>query len=234
MKKHVGLPLVVGALLLCCLSRVSFVAAQGFDQPFDIRERVGINGSLFSMTQQGADVYVNWVERSSELPWYRVKLARSTNGGATFGEPAVLYTSDIIAIRTPELAVADGNVYVAFVLGLSPHDLFFCRSNEKAAACRLLLFDVDTHIDNLRLAAAGNRVYLAWNGLFFGHDVHLVYSTDGGLTFSDRVTLTNDPSVRRNVSQVTARGEHVYIRWGVETQQFLAHGRVAADETEVR
>lgn len=227
MKKKICFVGLVGAFLLCSLSLVVPVFAQEFDKPFDIRERVGLRpDTLIATTFNGSHVYVSWISRNDETFRWQVNLAHSSDGGGSFDDLVILH-SEVVGMRLPELIAKGDTVYVAFVLGISPHDLFFCKLNTQGdGPCRLVVFDINYMIDNMHMAVAEDKVYIAWNGQVFGFDARLIVSTNNGATFSQPITLTDDPRVQRRVTDLIATGEDIYVKWTVAGQPFLIHGAI--------
>lgn len=234
MKKEIRFVGWVWAILLCSQSLVIAAFAQEFDKPFDVRERLGLRSdTLIATAFNGSHVYVSWISRNDETFRWQVNLAHSSDGGGSFDDPVILH-SEVVGMRLPELIAKEDTVYVAFVLGITPHDLFFCKLNLQGdGPCRLVVYDINYMIDNMRMAVAENKVYIAWNGQVFGFDVRLIVSTNNGATFSQPITLTDDPRVQRRVTDLIATGEDVYVKWTVAGQPFLLHGVIMESDLKI-
>lgn len=64
------------------------------------------------------------------------------------------------------------------------------------------------------IATSGNNVYVVWSGNDTGHfEISFRASSDNGQTFTDKINLSNTPSVDSIDPQITASGNHVYISW---------------------
>jgi hypothetical protein len=64
------------------------------------------------------------------------------------------------------------------------------------------------------IATSGNNVYVVWSGNDTGHfEISFRASSDNGQTFTDKINLSNTPSVDSIDPHITASGNHVYISW---------------------
>jgi hypothetical protein len=157
-------------------------------------------------TDRDGTVYLAWTvgeQRDADL-----RLAVSTDGGASFGEPNVLAPSDAYS-DAPKLAVdADGTLHVAYAESRGgPFDAFhirYTRSRDRGQT-----FEESRPLSRPQpprstafpmLALDGERVVVSWE-LYespreLPRGLALTYSTDGGATFAEPHTV--DASVDRD------------------------------------
>lgn len=224
-------------LLLCwCMCGLSVRGLSQeiiMDPAFDIRERIGITDPLvLQVAYMDSTVGVLWAYLDQGDHHLRIKLAVSTDGGNTFRVFTPLFDRDIGqgGIGPQGIAVTPGEVHVAYTFRVDPPPYQWLLSScrlvlGKSPDCRRLDVTSDDPFDNLRIAAFGSGVYIAWNDLSLRRDVHLMHSTDGGVSFSDPINLTNDenPGNRRSVRDLVATGNDVYLRWDLDNRPFLMH-----------
>ena len=178
----------------------------------------------------GNYVHVLWTSRKSDYSEIRVCYARSTDGGATFEPPRVLYsvttnTQDLICGPTLRmLAVDDANVYIAFGRSYPAseqrswyYNLIFLLSTDNGAVFkppRVLLAGTDAwHIQNTRISAANGKFtiaceYYANTGTYYS--VRTFNSIDGGATFKKTVAASSK-TYTLNLQDLKRVGDDVYL-----------------------
>jgi len=155
----------------------------------------------------GNYVHVLWVSRKSDWTEIRLRYTRSTNGGATFEDPRVLYsvtpnTNDLVCGPTLRLLAVDGaNVYIAFSRSYPAaggrnwyYSLNFLRSLNNGATfrpLRVLFGGADVwHIQNTRISANNGKLTIAFNyyaNWYNNFSIRVLNSVDGGATFKKAV-----------------------------------------------
>ncbi|MGI0044360.1 MAG: sialidase family protein, partial [Nitrososphaeraceae archaeon] len=82
---------------------------------------------------------------------------------------------------------------------------------------------------NQDIAAFGNNVYAVWleNEFFGPHRVMLAVSEDGGNSFRDPVTLSENASTQ-SYPKISALNGHVYVTWNIEGD--LSNGNTGTNE----
>jgi hypothetical protein len=83
------------------------------------------------------------------------------------------------------------------------------------------LFDAGA-IDQRKAApigTSGDNVYIAWWTNKTGNDeVMFKASTDGGMTFGDKLNLSNSTNSQSQDAQIAASGNNVYVSWSERNQ----------------
>lgn len=156
-------------------------------------------------------VYILWNGKRPDSPWDDIYFARSLNGGESFCETVNL--SQIIDMNeratSPQLAVGgQGYVYALWIQGLDalyppyPYDIYFVRSTDGGETFheRLNLSNNPQGWNiNPKVVAAGDNIYIVWNGLIEGtSNILFSRSTDGGETFSAPRNLSHTPGSAAN------------------------------------
>ena len=183
-----------------------------FGQTFGSNTRInpGQNTDSFSVdvAVAGANVYVVY-ENFTSARSRHIFLARSANGGSTWGAPVQVDngTGASFVAATPKVAAVSGNVYVVWRDNRSGAlDIFFDRGTPGAGTA--VTFGTDRRLDvgtmpgasasfAPAIAAEGPNVYVAWvddrSGSSF--DIWLNRSRDNGATWltADSILLDADP-----------------------------------------
>ncbi len=168
-----------------------------------------------AMATQGSDVYVLWREclpPQGDPETCDVFFRRSPDQGATFAPALELATNSFDAV----LVASGSSVHVAYI-GDGFGNVFFRQSVDHGAtfapAVNVTNSATPGPLVNVRLATAGNAVYITWQDDSVGAgDVFLARSTNGGQSFEAPVNLSADagPSVE---PQLAAVGGSVYVVW---------------------
>ena len=145
----------------------------------------------------GGTVHVAFENKGSEDETDdRLAYARSADGGATFGDAAVLSEG---AEGQPALAVNGAVVHLFGCSGSDPahSELHLYRSEDGGAtfAAPAAVTDTPGECDGPTVAAHGDLVVVAWEEAApgAGSDVHVLSSRDGGRTFTGPVNVSQSP-----------------------------------------
>ena len=230
---------LVPLLLLTGITTSGLGQAIEFAPPFEIRDRLGIPKTgayaAFAVAGISRHLYVAWGDYNREDPSIRyVKFAHSANGGASF-EAALIHSytsmpSYVHFQQSFQIATAGERAYVLFapgLPGLQPLSICFVNPGEDISCRRLL--SAPGGFPNRRIGAVDNKVYIAWNPLTSATTrFRIIYSTDGGRTFSQPIDLMSDYplSARAMLEEVTATGDYVYLRWSEGNQVLMTRGRL--------
>jgi Collagen triple helix repeat (20 copies) len=169
-----------------------------------------------AMAVSGSNVYVVWEDESSGNGDIFYK--RSTNGGATFGEPINLSVNDGES-HAPAIAVSGTNVYVVwedFTPGNS--DILYKRSTDGGISFvepTENLSNNDGSSELPAIAAIGNSVHVIWQDWIpqvTNLDIYYRRSVDGGVTFTSEVNLSDSPGASRFAS-IALSGDTVHVAW---------------------
>jgi hypothetical protein len=179
----------------------------------------------------GNYVHIVWVSRKSDWTEIRLCYARSTDGGATFELPRVLYsvtTSTLDLICGPTLrmmAVEGANVHIAFSRSFPSnaarswyYNLYYLRSTDNGATFKQpwkLVGGADIwHIQNVRIAAdSGGKVTIGYNyyaNWYNNYSIRTLNSTDGGVTFK-RTVAASSKTYSGSLQDLKRVGDDVYL-----------------------
>lgn len=204
---------VMGALLAAAVTMVGALPGSAGAQVFSPRRSLTTTAAGYQEPQVsalGSDVHVAWVDAAtgSGDVYYR----RSLDGGATFGPVRNLSEEGI----TPEEEARDvrvlahgARVYLTWVEG----GLRF-RSSEDCGVTFGPVLELTSYPEGgLRLAAAGDNVYMGWYRSLEDEvgEVFFVRSPVAGRVFADIEDVNRDREY--GGVELAARGEHVYVLW---------------------
>jgi len=209
-----------------------------FSNPINVSKNSEGFAQRPQMAVSGNDVYIAW-QKGTLHPDARVYtdiyFTVSKNGGLTFSEPVIL-TSDAAVNTIPQIALSDGNIYLAWFhrlagqYGTLNSSIFFARSTDQGVS----FGNVTKLVENPRLelgipimTVSGNNVYVVWRLLDERNNVFSVFftrSSDGGITFSEPIDLNNIP---RGIPEyeigsqpaIAASGSNVYVVWSDITSE---------------
>ena len=73
----------------------------------------------------------------------------------------------------------------------------------------------------LPMAQSGESIYLAWSGNDTGiPEIMFRVSNDNGITFGEKINLSNSPTSDSINPQITASGNNVLVAWWENNQTF--------------
>ncbi len=161
---------------------------------------------------ENGNIYVVW-ENSTED---QILFSKSTDGGNTFSHPVTINKEG--RGNEPQIAVAANHLYIIWekrynMIGFSKStDGGNTFSNETVWGN-----ESSSDITKAQLDAVGNNVYV----ILFGsdgqaHPVSFVHSTDGGVTFSHPISLSNKATAdtAQMIPQMTvAANDNIYVAW---------------------
>lgn len=159
-------------------------------------QSTGNVGSFTSLTVDGNDVYIVYVEETDLDPWsYDVEnlyMTVSENQGETWGAPVVIENSSTLAHLYPSIKAVNGIAYVSYLqmIPASDDDLRFAKSLNKGLTWQ----DMQTIVHDgsfsqgwySNIEVMGNTVYItSYDQGFIGENMGLLFvrSDDGGITF---------------------------------------------------
>ena len=183
-----------------------------------------------SVAVSGSNVYVVWSENPSGSSYPDVYIAKSTNGGSSFGSPVNLSSTAGTSggsIGTPKVIAQGSNVYVMWIdTGTTGGygEVYFRKSSDSGStfsSVKNLSNNAGTsqHPD---MVAVGSNVYIAWmdntdyvGSLGLGNsEIYFRKSIDGGATFSSTINLSNTASDSKMPHvAVSSTGSEVSVTW---------------------
>jgi hypothetical protein len=183
-----------------------------FSVPVNISNNLGDSG-ISQMAVSGNNVYVTW--ENNGLGNFEVFVAKSNDNGNTFASP-VNISNDAAPSGAPQIVSSGKNVYVSW-MDKTPgnYDIFVAKSTDAGST-----FSAPVNVSNTakdsgyqQIAMSGNNVYVVWTETILNknYDIFFAKSTDGGVTFSTPVNVSNNvgPS---GWALVTAPN-NIYVTW---------------------
>ena len=187
--------------------------SSGFSTPINISGNHG-DSILPQMAISGNDVFIVWNDNSTGK--YGILLAKSTDGGMTFGTPVDI-SRNIGSSSSPQFAVSGNDVYVAWQAKTTgKYQIIFAKSTDGGAT-----FSTPANISNNsgdssypKIIASGNNIYVTWSFTVTNKDYDVLFtkSTDGGATFSTPANISNN-SGDSGLPQMVVSGNNVYVTW---------------------
>jgi hypothetical protein len=171
-----------------------------------------------SAVDKAGNVHIVWIDQvggNVYNAFYRVRFA---NGNYSDTSRPLPTASAASGQNRPQVAVtAEGAVHMSFTNG---RDIFHGRLTANGWVTQNISRSGSTNSANASIAAFGNGVYIAWGeGIASGnHDIQFRASFDGGLTFSDRVDISNSPQFAQNPNLFFVEATNrVYMVWNDDT-----------------
>lgn len=188
------------------------------------------------------------MKEEDDLPPSEIRIAKSTDGGRTFGPGMVVDTAPCPCCRTSLAFGADGSVYLAWrkEYGGDVRDVVVARLGAGAAAfsapvrvhADAWVFPACPHAGPSLAVDARGRVHVGWytgkegrQGLWYAR------SDDAGRTFGAPVALVTGPDVPPSQVALSARGGDVLAAWDdrpAPDGRHIALARIGADGEMVR
>ncbi len=175
-------------------------------------------GSSPALSGLGSSVDAVWVRNGA------VRYARSTNGGASFGQPTALSTSSAAALW-PDVARGPGGLVV----------VAWFDQNEQNVKVRVSSDGGQSFSGADLLASAGGRPALAIGEevIYAAYSVgdnklRIKRSLNDGATWSTPVTITSDTDTLEEWS-ITAEGSHAYVGYMSATDYYDLRYRRTTD-----
>lgn len=182
---------------------------------------------------QGSTVYVTWAE--CDWPSCEILLRRSTDAGATFGEPVRVSPAGAMSFD-PRLVVRDARVFVAWT-GQSPEryeaEVYLALSVDGGTRFLAPVNVSGSAADSrdARLVPAGMGVRLVWTEGYFGErEVHTCATRGYGLALGAAENLSRTRADSGNMSLASSRcGSQVHVVWleGDETGYSVLYRRAS-------
>lgn len=158
-------------------------------------------------------VYVVWTAAGED--YNRIYLARSNGSGTAFSEPLGISTPVTGGQCNPDIAVAEGIIYVTWAEENSTHlDIYLARSTDGGRS-----FEPAKRIDDSEgssiqnfpaVAAMGSKVLIAWHDSRDDPylDIFAAWSSDSGISFGPNLKVSNSlPGVRESRPDVSISPE---------------------------
>jgi len=161
------------------------------------------------------NVYIAW--QGNIKGQFDIFLSRSSDGGITFSQPINL-SNDTGDSINPNLIVSDNNVLVIWNdNSTKKYNVIIKKSSDGGITFSQpinLSNTTNSNSINPQLAATANELYVVWQGNIKGQfDIFLSRSSDGGITFSQPINLSNTTNVNSINPQLAATANELYVVW---------------------
>lgn len=192
-----------------------------------------VYAGLSSIVADGPTVHLAWVD--SRDGGRRIAYARSTDRGATW-EPyrQMNLPTAVDTALSPRLAVDDGVAHLSWTEWGDTIRYLYGRSTDGGSTWSEPVVIAEDPVrggytvlqfQTISMSVSGSDVHFTWQGTpeTLRLETYYIRSTDGGLTWEERVQLTSyDGSVNWNAANpsVAADGDDVIIAW--DDQRFAA------------
>jgi len=182
-------------------------------------ERDSVYGQISTSNN---NVYVVWQESKpgSDLRNYEILFKHSIDNGSSFSKEINLSNNTGFS-EHPQISSAADNVYVIWADDTNGNkQVYFKTSSDNGntfgEAIKLSNNNISSSF-NQDIAAFGNNVYAVWLEKAFSepYRVMLATSEDGGISFSDSVSLSESASAQ-SYPKISAFNGHVYVAWNIE------------------
>ncbi|HEY5125564.1 MAG TPA: exo-alpha-sialidase [Ignavibacteria bacterium] len=166
-----------------------------------------------SISASGSVVHVSWhdMRDGNREIYYK----RSTDGGTSWGSDVRL-TNDTAYSYYSSIGVSGSVVHIVWSdFRDSDYEIYYKRSTDGGSS-----WGSDTRLTNAlgesgypSISVSGSFVHIVWHDLRDGNwEIYYKRSTDGGISWSPDIRLTNEPAYQWGPS-VTAYGSAVHVVW---------------------
>lgn len=189
-----------------------------FGTPINLSSTTHGQSGYAAFAQKDKNVYVVW--QTSLTGTALVYLAKSTDGGNSFGKPVVISDETKLA-AFPQMAVSDNHVYFTWLemADTNSTNVVFAKSDDGANSIDPPVF-LTNHAGNSgipKLIATGSQVYLVWeDNKKENFDIFLSKSDDYGTTFHPQVDVSST-SGQSGTPQIAISKDNVYAVWMDDT-----------------
>jgi hypothetical protein len=184
-----------------------------FSTHVDISRSIGSSSSP-QFAVSGNDVYVVWQAKTTGK--YQIILAKSTDGGATFGAPTNI--SDNSGDSSyPKISISGNNIYViwSFTVTNKDYDVLFTKSADGGST-----FSTPVNLSNNlgdsglpQMTVSENNVYVTWENNGLGNfEVFVAKSNDNGNSFASPVNISKN-AAPSGAPQIVGSGNNIYVVW---------------------
>lgn len=181
-----------------------------FSIPVNLSNNAGFSHTP-SLSISGSNVVVAWVDGRTAVNT-EIFVARSTDGGVTFGSPINLSNNTGFS-SSPAVSAYGNNIVIAWEDRTPGNtDIFYARSTDGGATFNSFvnLSNSSPPSGSPAISISGSTVLVSWSET----QVLVVRSTDGGATFSPPIALTRDlPPFGSGDPSIAISGSNVVVAW---------------------
>ena len=191
-----------------------------FSTPINLSQSTLGQSDYAAFAQKGNNVYVVW--QTSLTGTASVFLAKSSDGGTSFGKPIMISDASKLA-AFPEIAISDNHVYSTWLEKSDNNstNIVFIKSDDSASSFGTPLY-ITHNLGNSgvpKLLATGNQVYLTWEDNSKGNfEIFLCKSDDSGASFHLPVVISNT-SGQSGTPEIVVSKDDVYAVWMDDTSK---------------
>ena len=163
------------------------------------------------------NVYIVWQGNNKEGQ-FDIFLSKSSDGGITFSQPINLSNDSSDSIN-PQLATVQNNLFVIWNDNSTKnYNIMIKRSSDGGITfSQPINLSNTTKADSInpQLASTANELYVVWQGnnKEGQFDIFLSKSSDGGITFSQPINLSNTTNSNSINPQLAATANELFVVW---------------------
>ncbi|MCV0367576.1 MAG: glycoside hydrolase [Nitrosopumilus sp.] len=208
---------------LFVLANLFFATSPAFaDESIKTVSDSPINSVSPSITADGNNVFLVWVEHSSYSGSPHLFFSKSNDGGNTFSKPKEII--DLPGSSIVPKIVSDGtNLFLTWTYrfqGDQHSEIYFSKSTDggKTFSKPFSISDERLFSTGSRIAIDGKNIFIVWNSIISeknyhtNRDIFLTKSTDGGETFSKPKNLTNNEGSSSGPN-IETDGKSIFVAW---------------------
>lgn len=209
-----------------------------FSDPSNVSNNPGTLSLNPSIAALGANVHIIWRDADTNNQNSKIVYAKSNNAGVSFSNTVTLANPES---RISDIQVLEDNVYVVYsqsevVNGNLDSEIFIIKSTDGGSTFSSPInLSPATEVPdpnplqigrttNPHIDLSGDNVAITLDervaGLNPHSEVFFVYSTDGGITFTDPMSISGNLGEGSTLNDVSISGTNVYSTWNTLEQDF--------------
>lgn len=186
----------------------------GFTNPLQVSSPAD-NSTIPQLIVSGNNVYLGWVDHTAGK--FGAILAKSNDGGSSFGKEIDLGNINSGAPDNLRIAEFQGNVYSVWQSYLAnKSSIAFAKSNDNGTTFSSPMQISDPSKDSAfpQVTSYGNNVYVTWLSRTTNDVTNVLFakSSDGGNTFATPIAITTHGG-NSGIPKIYANGNNVYLIW---------------------
>ncbi len=185
-----------------------------FGEPTNISNSDGLS-SFPQIAVSGENIHIVWQDTS---PADDIFVASSSDGGSSFGEPVNVSNTTNGVSASPQVAVAEDNVFVTWHdSSTGDLEVLFAASDNGAASFGEVI-NLSNTTDGVsaspQIALSGNgTIHVVWQDTFPASDIFMSSSVNGGANFTEPINISSTEEDGSFSPRVAVNGEAIYVTW---------------------